>query len=120
MSKFLALCARVPALAVIVMLSGCAGYVDLAPGTVKKIECPSGMPVVERQQVTVPSQVPEVPPPADYVIGLNDVLYININGKPEFLISGPNLNSKIQGSRVGGNGDIRIPLVGPGFPLLVR
>ncbi|HET6421860.1 MAG TPA: polysaccharide biosynthesis/export family protein [Geobacteraceae bacterium] len=114
MSKFLVLFARFPAFATLVMLSGCAGYVDLAPGTVKKIECPPGSPVVERQQVSVTAAFPvEAPPSADYVIGLNDVLYININGKPEFLISGPNLNSKIQGSRVDGNGDVRIPLVGP-------
>ncbi len=99
--------------AALVMLSGCAGYVDLTAGTVKKIEGPPNSPVVERQQVSVPTTfTQEGPPSADYVIGLNDVLYININGKPEFLITGLNTNSKLQGSRVDGNGYVQIPLVG--------
>jgi polysaccharide export outer membrane protein len=95
------------------MLSGCAGYVDLPAGTLKKIEGPPCSPVVEKQQVSVPSAVPEPPPSADYVIGLNDVLYINISGKLEFMILGSNIStSKVQGSRVDGNGNVRIPLVG--------
>ncbi len=113
MNKIAMLFVKFPAWAALVILSGCAGYVDLAAGTVKKIEGPPGSPVVERQQVSVTTAFPqEGPPSADYVIGLNDVLYININGKPEFLITGLNNNSKIQGSRVDGNGDVQIPLVG--------
>ncbi len=113
MSKFLLLFAWFPACTALVILSGCAGYVDLAPGTAKKIECPQGSPVVERQQVLVPATVSETPPSADYVIGLNDVLYININGKQEFMVALQNITSKVQGSRVDGNGNVRIPLVGP-------
>lgn len=93
-------------------LSGCAGYVDLPAGTVKQIECRPVSPIVERQEVTVPTVVAEPPPPADYIIGVNDVLYVNINGKPEFLVTGMNTNSKIQGSRVDGSGNLQIPIAG--------
>ena len=94
------------------LLCGCATYVDLPAGTVKKIEGPAASPVVERQEVSVPAVAPEPPPSADYTIGSNDVLFININGRPEFLVTGTNTNSKIQGSRVDGNGNIQIPMVG--------
>lgn len=104
---------KFPAWAALFTVCGCAGYVDIPAGTLKKIESPPCSPVVERQQVSVPAAVSELPPSSDYVIGLNDVLYININGKQEFLVSGLSNNSKIQGSRVDGNGDVRIPLVGP-------
>jgi polysaccharide biosynthesis/export protein len=93
-------------------LSGCAGYVDLPAGTVKQVECQPVSPIVERQVVSVPTVTAEPPPAADYIIGANDVLYININGKPEFLVTGTNNNSKVQGSRVDGNGNIQLPIAG--------
>ena len=90
-------------------IGGCAHYRDLPPGTVKEI----ASPVVERQAIRVPPAEPEAQPSADYVIGVNDVLYININGKPEFLVAPGNINSKVQGSRVDGNGRVTLPLAGP-------
>lgn len=95
------------------LLCGCAGYMDLPPGTVKKVGAPDVSPVVERQQVAVPTLDAGPPPSSNYTIGLNDVLYVNINGRPEFQVTGPANNSKIQGSRVDGNGNIQLPMVGP-------
>jgi polysaccharide export outer membrane protein len=103
---------RVVSCLIMVAFSGCAGYVDLPPGTVKQVECRLASPVVERQEVTVSAAAPETRPPADYIIGANDVLYVNINGKPEFMVTGTNLSSKVQGSRVDGSGNIQLPMVG--------
>jgi len=88
---------------------GCAPYSDLPAGTIQRIEL---SPVVERQEVTVPAVEAEPAPSADYLIGLNDVLFININGRPEFQVAPGTANSRVQGSRVDGNGDVHIPLVG--------
>jgi polysaccharide export outer membrane protein len=94
------------------LLAGCAGYVDLPPGTVKMIGQPLSSPVVERETVIVQPPVASPPPSGDYVIGANDVLYVNVSGRPEFMVIGPSLSTKIQGSRVDGNGDIQLPLAG--------
>ncbi|RII27951.1 MAG: sugar transporter [Geobacter sp.] len=98
--------------------AGCATYSDLPAGTRKSIDDPAvadtSTAVVEREAVAVPTVPAEPPPSADYVIGANDVLYININGKQEFLVTPlGNSNSKVQGSRVDGNGRVNLPLVGP-------
>ena len=54
---------------------------------------------------------PEMPyKSSDYVIGPNDVLFINISGKPEF--SQSSVGSKVTGYRVDGRGYIFIPLAG--------
>ncbi len=87
----------------------CAPYSDLRPGTVKQIG-PSA--VVERQEVAVPAIEAGPPPSPDYVIGPNDVLFVNISGHPEFLVAPGNMNSKVQGSRVDGNGNVHLPLAG--------
>jgi polysaccharide export outer membrane protein len=97
------------AAASLLLLGGCATYRDLPAGTVKEV----ASPVVERQVVQVAGATEEPQPSADYVIGVNDVLFININGKPEFFVAPGNINSKVQGSRVDGNGRVNLPLVGP-------
>ncbi|HEY6872871.1 MAG TPA: polysaccharide biosynthesis/export family protein [Geobacteraceae bacterium] len=95
------------------LLAGCAPYTDLPPGTCKLVTVPSPTAVVERQEVSVPPAAPEEPPPSpDYVIGANDVLFINVGGHPEFLVAPGNMNSKVQGSRVDGNGRVNLPMVG--------
>jgi polysaccharide export outer membrane protein len=97
-------------------LNGCATYTDLPAGTRKAIADRSAdaSAVVEREMVAVPTVPADPPPSADYVIGTNDVLLVNINGKQEFLVSpAGNTNSKVQGSRVDGNGRVNLPLVGP-------
>lgn len=95
------------------LLSGCARYSDLPSGTVKKIDIPALSPIVDREAISVPVAELKAPPSTEYRIGPNDVLYININGRPEFLVIGTNQNSKIQGSRVDGSGNIQLPIVGP-------
>jgi polysaccharide biosynthesis/export protein len=99
---------RVVLLGALAALAGCASYIDLAPGTV----VPISSPVVEKETVTVTPEKPEPPPAADYLIGPGDVLLININGKPEYSVIGTSSGSKVQGSRVDGNGDIHVPLMG--------
>lgn len=94
------------------LVSGCAGYVDLPAGTVKPISGWLDSAVVEKQEVSVPEQPVEPPPSKDYLIGANDVLYINIEGRPEFMVAPITGNSKIQGSRVDGNGNIQLPIAG--------
>jgi polysaccharide export outer membrane protein len=94
------------------LLSGCAGYVDLPAGTVKPISGWLDSAVVEKQEVSVPELPVEPPPSKEYIIGANDVLYINVEGRPEFMVAPTTGNSKIQGSRVDGNGNIHLPIAG--------
>lgn len=92
--------------------AGCAGIPQVPSGTVRDIGDPAGSPVVEQETVSVAPFVEEKPPSANYVIGPNDVLYVNIYGRPELgSPMGPSVGTKIQGSRVDGNGDIHLPLV---------
>ncbi|MCC7203519.1 MAG: polysaccharide biosynthesis/export family protein [Phycisphaeraceae bacterium] len=72
-----------------------------------------GTAVVERQTLRVPS-APTGEPPADYVIGPHDVLYVNVFGKPE--LGSPagavTFGNRSLGSRVDGRGRIQLPMVG--------
>ena len=95
--------------AALLLAGGCAHYRDLPPGTVKAV----ASPIVVRQAVQVPTVAEETEPPAEYLIGVNDVLFININGKPEFFVSPGGANSKLQGSRVDAAGRVNLPLAGP-------
>jgi polysaccharide export outer membrane protein len=54
----------------------------------------------------------EAPPSLDYVIGVGDVLLVSVAGKPEFSSVAPTSTSKVQGSRVDGNGCIHLPFLG--------
>ena len=95
-----------------VVIAGCAGVPSVPSGTIRDIGGPAGSPVVEQETVSVAPFVQENPPPANYVIGPNDVLYVNVYGRPELgSPMGPSIGTKIQGSRVDGNGDIHLPLV---------
>jgi len=89
--------------------SGCATYSELPSGSRVSVgERPVG--VIERQVIEV-TLSPEMPyKSADYVIGPNDVLSINISGKPEF--SQSFAGSRVTGYRVDGRGYISIPLAG--------
>ncbi len=147
------------------LLSACATYNDLKPGTVRDITAEQGVvpasgikeeesvqwrdgnlyffkkrtvthvapeggsPIVEQQTVTVPS-AKETPPPSDYIVGSNDVLFINVNGDPMFSSAfGGTIGSYVAGapaggtpagytsksllgSRVDGNGNIQVPFIG--------
>lgn len=81
---------------------------------------PPGSPVsavVAQEEVRVEplkGPGPDATPPTDYVVGPNDVLYVNVYGRPEMgSPMGASIGTKIQGSRVDGNGNIHLPLVGP-------
>ena len=88
-------------------LGGCATFTDLPPGTVKAIVSP----VVEKQESSVPLAEPEPPPSMDYVIGINDVVNVNMNGG-DFGSPITLPTSQYQGSRVDGNGNIQLPIIG--------
>jgi len=100
------------ALSSALFLSGCATYGDLPAGTHKTITMkPDG--VLEREAVTVSGDtssvaIPMPPRPYDYVIGPNDILYVSVNGKPEFTPTG----TGIKGYRVDGRGYVYLPIAG--------
>lgn len=88
-------------------LGGCSAYRDRQPGSVAEI---SAVPILENQTVEVPALV-STPPSTDYLVGPGDSLYVNVDGRPELgspVIAG----NKLQGSRVDGQGRIRLPLIG--------
>ena len=89
------------------LMSGCASYKDLPAGTRQHI---SAKPEVAASQS--PSLLP--PQSHDYRIGPNDVLSVNVSGKPEFI-------SAAKGYRVDGRGCIYLPIAGKvavgGLPL---
>ncbi len=112
--------------AALALLQGCAAYRDIRPGSILGISSqerltPVGKsetdasPVVEQETVTVPF-LEEPAPPADYVVGPGDVLFINVNGQPEFSsISASSIASSLHpllGNRVDGSGNIQFPIVG--------
>lgn len=89
--------------------AGCAPYRDLPAGTVMQVNSSA---VIERQEVSVPTIPVGPPPPTEYTIGPNDVLYVNVSGHPELLVAPGGTNTKVNGSRVDGTGTINLPLVG--------
>jgi polysaccharide export outer membrane protein len=112
-------------------------YRDISPGTVKQIPIQeantksapnANSPIVDEQTVIV-LPLEEPPPVPDYIVGPNDVLFINVSGKPEFSSLGafstyntkpggiqqPTGSGGIQqptGSRVDGEGNIQMPFLG--------
>jgi polysaccharide export outer membrane protein len=101
---------RLPALLCTLFLAACSSYSDLPPGTVKKIHDVS--PILEKETITVSPLLAEERPGAEYRLGPSDVLYVNVNGRPEMgspVLSG---SGKVLGSRVDGRGMIHLPLVG--------
>jgi len=92
------------------LLCGCASFTDLPAGTVRDVQ---GSPVVEEQTVAVAPLVAAEKPPQEYHIGGGDILYVNIQGKPELgspVTTGG--NGGVRGSRVDGAGNLHLPLVG--------
>jgi polysaccharide export outer membrane protein len=144
----------------LLMLTGCAMYRDISPGTVKQIPIGDAVDrsgnkanssivfengrwqtrsivakseiktnssiVTEETVVVIPLEEPA--PPADYMVGPADVLFINVSGKPEFSSFGSSspistgttsaaTNTNISttlptGSRVDENGNIKLPYLG--------
>jgi polysaccharide export outer membrane protein len=93
-------------------LTACAPYVDLPPGACKLVIAPVSSAVTEQQVVSVPTLPVEPAPSPDYIIGPNDVLLINVNGKSEFTTQSTSGAGKVSGSRVDGSGSVQIPLAG--------
>ncbi len=67
--------------------------------------------VVDRQVVTVRVPAQQEAPPADYIVGPNDVLFVNVFGDPK-LSSSVLAGDRALGSRVDGAGTVQLPLVG--------
>lgn len=93
-------------------LNACSRYADLPAGTVLEISGTTA--IVEEKTVEIPKLAEEAPPSSDYLVGPGDVLYINIQGKPD--LGSPNLaasgSGRVTGSRVDGKGDVHLPLIG--------
>lgn len=88
---------------------GCASFTDLPAGTVKAV---SASPVVEQEMVAVPPLEATPAPSSEYRLGAGDVLYINVQGKPELGSPVSSGGSGAGGSRIDGSGKVHLPLVG--------
>ena len=94
----------------LIFLGGCASFTDIPAGTTQDI---NASPVVEVQNVSVPSLAPCPVPSSEYHIGVGDSLYVNVQGKPELgspIL--PSTGNTVKGSRVDGSGNVHLPLVG--------
>jgi len=90
-------------------LSACAStYTDLPAGTVLEV---TGSAVVSQETVVVPTFVDVTPPSADYRVGPGDVLYVNVQARPE-LGSPISSASDVKGTRIDGEGRLHLPLIG--------
>jgi polysaccharide export outer membrane protein len=69
-------------------------------------------PVIDKQRVEIETEFQNEPPPKDYTVGPNDVLFINVSGKSEMSSMIESGLSRLQGSRIDGNGNVHLPLVG--------
>lgn len=109
-------------------LTGCARHGYLNAGTVKDIrgtgkvsplqkpgrmaQVDEGSAIVEMENVTIPA-LKEPPPSRDYIIGPSDSIIVTVNNAPEYS-TGTAAATGVQqrGSRVDGNGNIQIPILG--------
>lgn len=95
-------------LSTLALLSGCAKFNDLPPGTIKE----TSSAVTERESVVLAPEKLEAPPSLDYVIGSGDVIQVTVANKPEFSAVPVSGNTKVNGSRVDGTGSIHLPYLG--------
>lgn len=72
----------------------------------------SNHPAVDESVKVELERMKATPPGKDYVVGPNDVLYINIYGKPEWSSPVHIADGRILGTRVDGQGNIQLPKVG--------
>lgn len=98
----------------LLLFAGCTKFTDLDPGTVKQIYGERYSAVVERESVEVSLGDDVVKPEPEYIIGPNDILYVNVKGHPE--LSSPGImvggTNRVSGSRVDGAGRVHLPLAG--------
>ncbi|MGB5219244.1 MAG: polysaccharide biosynthesis/export family protein [Smithella sp.] len=111
------------------IFTGCARHSGLSSGEVKTIRASDkviplekkgpiqvsssgdGSSVVEMENVTIPA-LKEPPPPKDYIIGPNDSIFVTVANAPEYSSTSIATSSQQRGSRVDGNGNIQIPMLG--------
>lgn len=119
-----------PVLLLLAELSGCASYSDLPAGTHRKVDA-KPQPAVVREVVDLSANTSPtlaVPQPRDYIVGPNDVLFVSVNGRMDFGISGSGYATQsnttmnnLKGYRVDGKGFVYLPLTGKvpvgGLPL---
>lgn len=107
-------------------MGGCASYRDLPAGTNLSVNSKPDAVVAREVIDTSPNPSPSLLPfkTYDYIVGPNDVLYVSVNGKIDFImpVSNANVNANaFKGYRVDGRGCIFLPLVGKvavgGLPL---
>ena len=94
-------------------LTACAGHEGLRAGLYRPIDTPAS-PTVEKVSVVVPPALPD-PPPAtlDYQVGIGDVLSVNVYARPDLSTGVTSTGTtSVKGSRVDGNGNIQLPLIG--------
>lgn len=99
-------------LAVMFLLSACAGNEGLKAGLRKAVDTPAS-PVVERIQVSAPPAPPD-PQPAtlDYLVDSGDILGISVYARPDLSTFSGTGTGAAKGSRVDGSGNINLPLTG--------
>ena len=115
---------RRPAIALLLLsifITGCASYKEYPAGTRQRIKGkPEPVALLEVVEVGAnPSSSLISPQPNDYRVGPNDILYVNVSGKPEFITASG--GSQFKGYRVDGLGCIYLPIAGKvavgGLPL---
>jgi polysaccharide export outer membrane protein len=93
------------------LFSGCSTYSDLPAGTRMSIGQKSSG-IIEHEIVGDSSGQQQPYKSAEYVVGPNDVLYINVNSSPEFSMGSSGSSTKVSGYRVDGSGCIYLPIAG--------
>lgn len=93
-------------------LTACAGHEGLKAGLKKSVTTPAS-PVTEKIQVAVASASADPQPNSfDYLVGVGDVLGISVYARPDLSTTVSTAGNGRGGSRVDGNGNIHLPLVG--------
>jgi len=107
---------------VMILPTGCARHGTLSTGEVKTIQGTgvsspllkpgeTGNSVVKVENVTIPG-MKEAAPPLDYVVGPNDSIIITVANAPEYSSTSNATSGQQRGSRVDGNGNIQVPMLG--------
>src|SRR5512133_1750809 len=95
------------------VLTSCAGHEGLKAGLRKSVDIPAS-PVVEKLQVSAEPAPPDPQPASlDYQVGIGDILGVSVYARPDLSTTVFGLSSgAVKGSRVDGNGNIHLPLIG--------
>jgi len=94
--------------------TGCAFFskVEIQQEDIERIPLDfSASEEIKHELISVPAEILGPKPSMEYVIGVNDALYINVNGQKDMGSPGV-VPGKVSGSRVDGKGYIYLPLAG--------